>query len=241
MCCRCYVNNSTEYKDFSDTTVKRGELYPTDIAAVLISEKSPAMKVPPVTRPKQNRAISFFESGIIKSANNKANDDAPDKSANALNDITKKVKAVPPRLDFGLKIAPPNGVTFAAAKWGILGFNDKPIINARSETVTDKRMFNGFFDRRVLLACNGYFEWDRQKRKRFIHSPLGVTYLCGLANALGYFAVITRAAYCNLLDINSRAPLTVSENDCARYLNDTDFAISVLNSEPNLVIEPFSG
>ena len=55
------------------------------------------------------------------------------------------------------------------ARWGYERFDKKGLlINARSETVTQKPTFRkDFFERRCLIPANGFYEWTEDKQKVF--------------------------------------------------------------------------
>jgi len=53
--------------------------------------------------------------------------------------------------------------TIHLMKWGFApSYMKKILINARSETIADKRLFKeAFFRRRCLIPASGYFEWEK--------------------------------------------------------------------------------
>ena len=64
-------------------------------------------------------------------------------------------------------------VVMQKIRWGYKGFFGKQlVINARSETVLDKKLFkNSFLKRRCIIPANGFFEWQKindKKIKRII-------------------------------------------------------------------------
>ena len=66
--------------------------------------------------------------------------------------------------------------TLETREWGLIPFWAKepnPLINARSETVTEKLSFrHAFRKRRCLIPASGFYEWakeDGQKQPYFIH------------------------------------------------------------------------
>ncbi len=54
--------------------------------------------------------------------------------------------------------------TIHLMKWGFApSFMNKLVINARSETVYEKKMFKeAFFRRRCLVPASGYYEWEQK-------------------------------------------------------------------------------
>ncbi len=50
--------------------------------------------------------------------------------------------------------------------WGYPQTQNKGlIINARAETVTDKKMFGSIYSRRCIIPAKHYYEWDADKNK----------------------------------------------------------------------------
>lgn len=74
------------------------------------------------------------------------------------------------------------GREFALARWDFLpGWakkpNEKPQINARSESVSEKPFFRSAFKRRrCLIPANGFYEWVGEKtpKRAFCFRPAGV-------------------------------------------------------------------
>jgi putative SOS response-associated peptidase YedK len=109
------------------------------------------------------------------------------------------------------------------------------LINARSETVTEKPAFkNAIRRRRCLIPADGYYEWqasDRRKRPYFIHrrdaAPFG---LAGLAETwigpngeeLDTVAIVTAPASADLAVLHHRVPVTIEAGDFERWLDCRD-------------------
>lgn len=65
--------------------------------------------------------------------------------------------------------------------WGLLGFNQKLLINARNETINQKPTFKKILANRCAIPCNGFYEWDKDKQKTYIQKDgLETIYLAGL-------------------------------------------------------------
>ncbi len=81
------------------------------------------------------------------------------------NGYQPKTGEVYPSDQTALVIPGTHQVQVVAMKWGFPGF--KPgqlIINARSETVNDKKMFaDSFKARRCVYPTTGFFEWSKDK------------------------------------------------------------------------------
>ena len=93
-------------------------------------------------------------------------------------EIEKKTKGPPGQMTLkaGGEVFPTDVVPvqtginqYLPMKWGFVGFDGKPMINARSETALEKPMFRqSMLERRCLIPASGYYEWQKTgKAKRF--------------------------------------------------------------------------
>jgi putative SOS response-associated peptidase YedK len=127
---------------------------------------------------------------------------------------------------------------FRLMRWGLLpGWVKDPrkftlLINARSETVTEKPAFkNAIRRRRCLIPADGYYEWqgsEKPKRPFFIHrrdgAPIG---LAGLAETwigpngeeLDTVSIVTAPASADLSVLHHRVPVTIAPGDFDRWLD----------------------
>jgi putative SOS response-associated peptidase YedK len=127
---------------------------------------------------------------------------------------------------------------FRLMRWGLLpGWVKDPrkftlLINARSETVTEKPAFkNAIRRRRCLIPADGYYEWqgsEKPKRPFFIHrrdgAPIG---LAGLAETwigpngeeLDTVAIVTAPASADLAVLHHRVPVTIAPDNFDRWLD----------------------
>jgi putative SOS response-associated peptidase YedK len=132
-----------------------------------------------------------------------------------------------------------NGIRhFRLMRWGLLPAWVKDprkftlLINARSETVTEKPAFkNAIRRRRCLIPADGYYEWqgsEKPMRPFFIHrrdgAPIG---LAGLAETwigpngeeLDTVAIVTAPASADLSVLHHRVPVTIGADDFDRWLD----------------------
>lgn len=139
-------------------------------------------------------------------------------------------------------------------QWGFASFDSKsrPIINARSETVFDRKMFSGPMQKgRCLIPCSGYFEWQtegRVKTKHFFHLPgKGTMYLAGCwrqekGKPLPTFVILTRDAAGHLADIHPRMPVIIPRDLADVWLTDgTQIAEVLRQAVTALAFEPVGG
>ncbi len=128
-------------------------------------------------------------------------------------------------------------VTTELLTWGYDKFNEKGvIINARSETVTEKPMFRrDFFERRCLLPASGFYEWSSSKQKYLFHrsddKPL---FLGGFYKRLSDknpCIILTKEATPPVKEFHDRIPVLVNEADIEAWLGDIDFAFGYLQKD----------
>ena len=72
-----------------------------------------------------------------------------------------------------------------AMQWGYTMLDRKRIINARSETASEKPMFkDGMLQRRCLIPASHYFEWEKREAKKIKYAirPEGakLLYMAGI-------------------------------------------------------------
>ncbi|WP_330632278.1 SOS response-associated peptidase [Halocatena halophila] len=133
--------------------------------------------------------------------------------------------------------------TIQRAHWGLVpSWADKRTtdhINARAETVSDRRMFaDAYQHRRCLVPVDGFYEWSSDERSqpyRFVHSDGGPFALAGLwerwtpphvqtqldafardgpdrsAEELVSFTILTQSPTATVEPIHDRMPVVLSE------------------------------
>jgi len=107
--------------------------------------------------------------------------------------------------------------TFRAMSWGFSVEGKKQlIINARSETILERPMFQKpALRNRCLILCNGFFEWNKRKQKYLYQLPGGgLMYLAGIwrmerGSNTPKFTILTRDAVGDQLDVHDRIPVIV--------------------------------
>lgn len=107
------------------------------------------------------------------------------------------------------------------------------MINARSETLGEKRSFRGPLEnRRCLIVADGYYEWQKQpdgsKQPCWI-SPIeeGIVLFAGLwetnrrvcEREIRSCTIITQSANSALSKIHNRMPVHLDEQEAAEWLN----------------------
>ena len=132
------------------------------------------------------------------------------------------------------------------AVFGFPGFQDgKLLINARSETASEKRTFSeSLKTRRVILPATGFYEWSHDSKKtkyQFTVNSRNVLYLCGVYKIIGgqyRFVILTRVANESMIETHNRMPIIATEEEVRPYLTDYESAMSIIASEsPELIRE----
>ncbi|TGD23689.1 SOS response-associated peptidase [Companilactobacillus suantsaicola] len=156
-----------------------------------------------------------------------------------------KVGEVFPTDETTLIVAGPKQVKVVGMKWGFPGFKKgQSIINARSETVQEKKMFaDSFLKRRCVYPTTGFFEWNKAKQKykfNFSNDPQTLF----IAGCYNYFDSVPQSILFttqpneSMIQIHDRMPLILRKNQINAWIYDNQFAIDFINAEmPQLVSE----
>ncbi|PRY81041.1 SOS response-associated peptidase [Alkalibacterium olivapovliticus] len=123
-------------------------------------------------------------------------------------------------------------------KWGFTpSFAKRPLINARSESIQEKKTFKEpFATKRCIVPASYFFEWkkneDQKKEKKLIRvKDLPVFSMAGVCerytddNGKSYltYAILTTEANDQMKPIHDRMPVILDQKDEAMYLKlDTD-------------------
>ena len=117
-------------------------------------------------------------------------------------------------------ITGPGQVT--SLSWGLkVDWDNKPIINARSETLSEKPTFQPLLENRCLIPATAYFEWRKDgklKIKTRIEPNKGA--LVGMAGLIDgdTFTVITCQPSPSIAHIHNRMPVILDQPDEAAWL-----------------------
>lgn len=125
-----------------------------------------------------------------------------------------------------------------AVKWGFPSWKGKGlIINARSETASQKPMFKAPFQkRRCLIPATGFYEWksqDYKKIKHFISIDNKLFFMAGLywffkdknnENVLlPAFTILTTEANSKIMSIHNRMPVIIDEDNIEKWLLSSNY------------------
>ena len=103
-------------------------------------------------------------------------------------------------------------------KWGFEG--KSLVINARSETLHERRMFQPFVNQRCLVVSNGFFEWSKPpyKKKIKISWEENIMLLAGIYNNKNEFVIVTGESIGDMAHVHHRTPILVHETDLMKFL-----------------------
>lgn len=125
------------------------------------------------------------------------------------------------------------------ARFGFPGFQEnKLLINARSETVAEKKTFaDSFWERRIILPATGFYEWSHDARKQkylFSVEEHSALYLCGIYKVIENvcrFVILTREANASMIETHDRMPVIVSADEVRPYLTDLNAASGIIHGQ----------
>ena len=93
-------------------------------------------------------------------------------------------------------------------------FEDFAMINARGEEIGDKPFFRKYSQNRCVVIVEGTYEWDKKKLPYAYRSQdKDHMLIAGLYDDLGQVVLVTMAASDELLDVHSRMPYVMTEDE----------------------------
>ena len=143
--------------------------------------------------------------------------------------------------------------TISLMQWGMTTpQSGGVIINARSETASEKPMFRRpVGDGRALLPASAFFEWQknpdgRTKTKsrvsiegdRFFYMAglFRPERLAGTGDTVNRFVIVTVPANEQMAPVHDRMPLILARDEARRFLLDPKAALAMLASPPPCVL-----
>lgn len=139
-------------------------------------------------------------------------------------------------------VAGPAGTRHARpARFGLeVSWDDKPLINARAETLLSKPTFRSLIGNRCLVPASAYFEWRRNgsRRHRNRIAPVEETGLMGFAGLYDgdRFVIVTCAPAAAVAHVHDRMPVILSPDAEESWLD------ARLGPERTLsLLQPFEG
>lgn len=147
-----------------------------------------------------------------------------------------------PSQQAGVLAAGINGMMeLQAMQWGFLKLRGKGLlINARSETVTERKMFrNSVLHRRCVIPARHYYEWDSSKDKvTFFREGSLAVYLAGFYDKFqdgNRFIILTTQANESAASVHERMPLVLEEGEVDDWVLDDGFTEIALRKVPPMM------
>ncbi|BCN31702.1 SOS response-associated peptidase [Anaeromicropila herbilytica] len=134
------------------------------------------------------------------------------------------------------------------ALWGFKSFNNKGvIINARAETVFEKKMFReSILNRRCIIPSTGFFEWNQTGEKHkylFRIQQQKMLYMAGFYNEIAgerRFVILTTNANDSMSDIHHRMPVIIEKDYLEDWVQSKDISLIenyLSKKQPELIKE----
>ena len=132
------------------------------------------------------------------------------------------------------------GVRPFAMRWGYSFPGGRPVINAKSETASEKPMFrDGMKQRRCLIPASNYYEWERTEGRKIRHAIRpeggGMLYFAGIYHlehhgdvVVPAFAILTREAADDIRFIHARMPVILPDSCALDWLNPENAASDMM-------------
>ncbi len=107
--------------------------------------------------------------------------------------------------------------------WGLsVEWSARPLINARAETIGEKKTFQPLLDNRCLVPATAYFEWrksgDAKLKNRIAPADGGVLAFAGLSDG-ERFTVITCPPASGIAHIHDRMPAILARAAEERWID----------------------
>lgn len=125
--------------------------------------------------------------------------------------------------------------------WGFPNFRNKGvIINARSETAREKKLFGASLERRrCIIPSTGFYEWNAEKKKFLFNMPdSGMLYMAGIYNRFDgedRFVILTTEANASMAEVHNRMPVVVPKDRIRDWICDPGGAEELLlHEQPGL-------
>lgn len=124
-------------------------------------------------------------------------------------------------------------------RWGFPQAQGKGlVINARAETVLERRMFReNVLHRRCIIPAKHFYEWDASKNKvTFFQEGSAALYMAGFYDRFqdeDRFVILTVAANASVEGVHDRMPLLLEEGELESWIYDSGFVDFALHKCPS--------
>lgn len=103
-------------------------------------------------------------------------------------------------------------------RWGFEG--KSLVINARSESLHERKMFQPCLNKRCLVVASGFYEWSKGplKKKVKINWNENVMLMAGIYNSKNEFVIVTGESSGQMRVVHHRTPILIHERAIMEYL-----------------------
>lgn len=123
-----------------------------------------------------------------------------------------------------------------AMEWGYIASDGKRLINARSETASQKPTFrDGMIQRRCLIPASHYFEWEKRGHNKVKYAigsnsnePIYIAGIYRIENGSPRFCILTREPAESISFIHNRMPVILETDILWDWLNPAYKAEDIL-------------
>ncbi len=120
-------------------------------------------------------------------------------------------------------------------QWGFPGYeNGRLLINARAETVLEKRTFReDMLHRRCVIPARGFYEWDKDREAVTFFG--GILFLAGCYHRFGerdQFVILTTRANESVAPVHERMPLILEKEEVKPWLLRDERVEELLHKKP---------
>lgn len=143
-----------------------------------------------------------------------------------------------PTDDAAVMIRSADGIKLTGIRWGYPRINGSGvIINARAESVLEKKMFrDGIRRRRAVIPARYFYEWSRNKEKNtFRRKDRDTVCMAGfydLTDGGERFVIITTRANASMIKVHDRMPLILEKGQIKDWLSDDSAVEYLLGQTP---------
>lgn len=126
------------------------------------------------------------------------------------------------------------------ARWGYPAPGSSGlVINARAETVLEKKLFqNGIRNHRIVVPAAGFYEWNRNREKYSFRQGNAALYMAGFEDIFENehrFVILTTAANASMEPVHDRMPLILEENQIKDWICENSKTEELLKKTPPLL------
>jgi len=112
-------------------------------------------------------------------------------------------------------VADAGGPAARLLAWGVPApWDGKPLINARGESLTEKKTFRPLLGNRCLVPATGYFEWRKEgklrHRNRIVPDESDLFAFAGLYDDEDHFTIVTCAPTAEIAHVHGRMPVILA-------------------------------